>query len=805
MGWFAWRTIRLLLITGGILSLTGCFGLSQNPSKFPFFLPTGDIIPTHAKPHGFGYWSNFDPNAVNLIVRPLQKISPVRTQHVLIATVTDANGKPRRKRRVEWMVEGVGNIVEVDEAGYFPGRGYKMDNKYAVSYTNYTEHRVTRGNVDPKDDFMIRPGQTFCVITSAEEGDTNVTVYAPGIANWDKGRVYVNCRWVDATWAFPPPTSARTGTQQVLTTRVFRYSDKQPLANYKVRYRILEGPPALFVPNQTDEAVVVSDLKGNAQIAIAQVQPSLGINRVEVEIIRPPQTSGSGVGIVLAKGITTVEWLAPKVSLSVVGPPTAPIGEEIPYTINITNVGKIESQAMTVTNPIPAGYDYIRSQPDAFLDKGTLVWTLGPLPEGQAHTLQAVFRARQTGTFSNCAAVETIEGLKDEKCATTNVTEPRLAIEMAGPQTGVVGEQFTYQITIRNPGTSPAKNVVLQAKFTPGLEHLTGANPINLELGELAAGESRVVSLNLTPKQPGPQTTVVNGQADGGLTAQAQATIQISQPQMSIRINGPKKRYVGRPVEWNITVTNTGSAPIKNVLLRDPLPQQLIFDKATGNGIFKDGEVVWDLGNLAANESRTVQLTTRCGDQPAFVNHAVMATSGSGLKVEDQAGLEIRGVPALRIEAFDEGDPVEVGKQMKYQIEVTNTGSETINNVEIRAIIPQEMRPVGAKGPSQSNIKGQTILFDKVGSLDAGKTLRYTVEVEALQVGDVRFEMQLRAKSLRQAVIETESTTIISPQIASETGVRVGPPTRNTSNRDEGNSPDGGVPLLPPPALPNGK
>ena len=74
---------------------------------------------------------------------------PVRTQHVIIATIYDEKGVPRRARRVEWMLEGAGNIVEVDESGIFPGRGYKVDNKYAVSYTSYKEHRITRGNANP--------------------------------------------------------------------------------------------------------------------------------------------------------------------------------------------------------------------------------------------------------------------------------------------------------------------------------------------------------------------------------------------------------------------------------------------------------------------------------------------------------------------------------------------------------------------------------------------------------------------------------------------------------------------------------
>src|SRR5215472_8693953 len=91
--------------------LSGCFGVSQNPAYFPSLLPTEDIIRTHAKPPGPSYFTNFDPHAVRLEVRPIESTNPVRTQHLIVATVYDEKGQPRRHRRIEWMLEGVGNII----------------------------------------------------------------------------------------------------------------------------------------------------------------------------------------------------------------------------------------------------------------------------------------------------------------------------------------------------------------------------------------------------------------------------------------------------------------------------------------------------------------------------------------------------------------------------------------------------------------------------------------------------------------------------------------------------------------------
>src|SRR5262249_27574830 len=172
--------------------------------------------------------------------------APPGTPIVLVATVFDKDGQPRRDRRVEWILEGPGNIIEVDESGLYHGRGYKVDNKYAVSYTNYTSRTVTRGNTDPTDDVAICPGQTFCVISSAVPCETVVTAYAPGVFNWNQGRVTCRLIWGEGRFKFPEPAVVRSGGEYTLTTTINRLEQDGPgpLPNYRVRYRILDGTDA---------------------------------------------------------------------------------------------------------------------------------------------------------------------------------------------------------------------------------------------------------------------------------------------------------------------------------------------------------------------------------------------------------------------------------------------------------------------------------------------------------------------------------------------------------------------------------
>src|SRR5262249_9650141 len=224
----ALRWFWCVLLTAGLILSAGCSGVSRNPSYSPSRF--GELAATPLVPDGLGHSANLDHHGCHIECYPLEATNPVHTQHVLIATVFDEHGQPRRDRRVEWMLEGVGEIVEVDGGSLVTGRGQKVDNKYAVSYTDYFEHRISRNNGNPNDDFVIHPGQTWCVITSAVEGDTHVIAYAPEVPSWDKHKVFVTKHWVDAEWVFPKPAVNRFGTTHVFTTKVYRHSDGQPLA-----------------------------------------------------------------------------------------------------------------------------------------------------------------------------------------------------------------------------------------------------------------------------------------------------------------------------------------------------------------------------------------------------------------------------------------------------------------------------------------------------------------------------------------------------------------------------------------------
>jgi uncharacterized repeat protein (TIGR01451 family) len=748
-------SVGLLLAAALAVPCIGCFGVTQNPSYFPFYLPTGDIIRTHAKPPGLGYFANFDPHAVRLDVQPLESSGPTRTQFLLIATVSDENGQPRRKRRVEWLLEGVGNVVEVDESGYFAGRGYKVDNKYAVSYTDYLAHTI---KAEDGREVCIEPGQTWCVITSAAEGDTSVTVYAPEIANVERHKVFVTRHWCDAEWRFPPPAACPAGTQPVLSTQVLRASDRQPLANYHVRYRLLDGPPAQLLPTRTQEAEVTSDAAGQAKVTLAELSPRPGSNRIAVEVVR---LDASGPGVVVGRGETTIEWQAPQVAVTVTAPPTVVVGQDVPVTVTVTNPGQVPTQSVQVRAPIRDGMQYVASDPPASVDGNQLVWQLAGLSGGGSQSLRATFRVPSVGVVTATAAAQTRDGLRAESQATTRVAVAELQARIAGPTAAPLGDPVTLDVSVTNPGTGPAANVKVRAEFVAALEHESRANPLEVAIGTLEAGQTQTVPLSLTPRQAGRPYVRVLATADGNLRAEATHTLSATPRALTFSLSGPPTRYLNRPATWDVRVANAGEIPLAGVQMRVKLPAEVNYQSATGNSRLTGDEVVWSVSDLRPGERRDIQLTAT---PVRAVPHTSLTGVATAEKVPEQraeSAFEVLGMAALRVEVLPPAGSVAVGGKPVYTIRVLNQGTLAARQVAVTAVLPPPcLRPRFGTGPTVGRVEGGRVSFTPIERVEPGQTVVFRVEAEAVQAGDARVRAELRSDGAATPVVTEEATRI---------------------------------------------
>lgn len=750
-----------LLVAGGALGLAGC--RTQMPHAFTW-PASGDQIPTHPKPPEGGYYSNWDPWAVSLEVTPVEAVNPVQTQHVIIATVKDKEGKPLPNRRVEWIISqgSVGDIVEVDESGFRASRGYKVDNHYAVSHTNNGKHVLDRGNSDPSDDIHLEGGQTWCVITSPIEGTTYVTVYAPGIYDWSKHKVFVTKTWSDLEWEFPPVSTNSIGTTHDFVTRLWTRSNNSPFATYMVTYTVLDGPPAVFEPGGNATVSVPTDASGSTKVTIKQVQPAEGANNIQVDIIRPANPQSGKPAMHIATGYTTKTWIGPKIAIDKTCTGPAIVGDNVSYTITITNPSRVAATKVVVTDTIPDGVQYVSSTPAGQASGQTVTWSLGSLAGGGRTSITVQAKATRVGEFENCAEVRADAGLQSSDCCTTVVTAPKaakLAIEKRCPTEVLLCDPIEYVITVRNAGDGPAVNVKTSDKLPAGLTTTNGKDSVASNIGTLKPGEAKEVRYTVNATKTGQYNNKVTATADGGLSVEATCATIVKQPVLEVIKTGPSERYAGRPAEYEITTTNKGDAPARDTLLVDTLPAGTGFVRASDAGAMAAGKVTWKLGTLAPGASKKVTLELKAVQVGSAKNTAT-ATAYCA-EASAQTSMEIKGIAAILLDVKDVEDPIEVGANETYEIVVTNQGSTEDENVTIECLLPPEMDYVSSTGPTQAKVEGKTVKFPPAPSLGPKDKLTYKVVAKGLKAGDVRFTVVLRSDMLSDPPVqETESTKI---------------------------------------------
>ena len=696
--------------------------------------------------------------AASIDVSPAVAVNPVRTQHVLVATVRDAAGNPVSGERVEWILggESVGAIVDVDG-------GEKVDNGYAMSTTASKSYTLDRGNANPADDVTIGPGQTWAVVTSSTEGTSNIVAYAPGIANWDSHTAFATKNCMDVTWEWPVDATNRVGSPHVFSTRVLRYSDGTPLVGYIVNYEILSGPAGSFQGGgQTISAK--TDSAGVASATLNQTQPVVGMNDVEVTIIQPANEECCIPAKVIIAGVVRKTWVAPSIAILKTAPATAIEGDTFAYNLTVTNDSNLDVRGATVTDVLPDGIKYVSSSPNATASGQRLSWNLGTIEAMGSRNLTVTVQATRPGTFENCADVTAEDGsLTARSCAVTVVEKrrtPQLTITCSCPEMVLVCDPIPWRCTVTNTGDGPANDVKVTCSVPAGLSCDGQTGQTEHWIGTLGAGESRTLESTCTASATGTFTKTCVASGSNTNSAEAACTTTVKQPKLAIVKRSTRDEWkAGRPITWEITVKSVGDIAARDIVLTDMVPAGTTFKEASGGGTLQAGTVVWNLGTLEVGQERTVTMTTTA-DTIGTVRNTASVRAYCASDVAADASTRVTGVAAILLELIDVDDPIEVGGTETYVIDVTNQGSIDDTNIVIAVTLPAQQDFVSAAGASGvgHSVSGKTVTFAPLASLAPKARATYRVVVRATAEGDVRFAVKLTSDQLETPVNETEST-----------------------------------------------
>ncbi len=386
----------------------------------------------------------------------------------------------------------------------------------------------------------------------------------------------------------------------------------------------------------------------------------------------------------------------------------------------------------------------------------SLVWRLGSMVPGMSKTIHIGLTPTAIGELSPVAAVTFNRVAK----ASVAILQPRLELSVDGPAHAVIGQRSTYRLNVSNHGSGAAANVVVEAQVPAGLSADPQAQ-LRYQIGTLAAGESRHVDLPLRGLDVGNHAIAAAVYVGGAAVARTNHAVEIVRPVLNITLEGPKLRYLNRKATYVVTVENPSPIAINNVQVLGQVPQGFRFVEATGGGSFDPAvrQVAWFVGKLEPNSSATVAARLVPG---AVGDHKIAAAvrADAGVTGLTETATRVEGVSSVVIEVSDADDPVEVQGQTVYTIRLTNQGSKLARNVQVAAVLPDQMQVVSVDGPTSGAVDGDRVIFEPLETLDVGATQEYRVQVLCGGAGKLRFRAFLRTEENTDPIIEEEQTHV---------------------------------------------
>ncbi|MFQ6036064.1 MAG: hypothetical protein ACE5NM_09510 [Sedimentisphaerales bacterium] len=435
-------------------------------------------------------------------------------------------------------------------------------------------------------------------------------------------------------------------------------------------------------------------------------------------------------------------------------PREAALNESFDYSIEVTNLTNISLTDVVITEDLPNDFEFIGASPIARKDGNKLVWKIDSLAPKASRQITISGRGTDMNHLEHCTTVTHAVQVR----ARVRVVQPQLELTKTAPTEVLLCDPIPVEFVVTNSGTGTAQNVKIIDTLSAGLQTVDGRNEIVIDVGTLAAGQSQHFSSQLRATKTGIYVNKAMVSSASGMVAESMPTVtNVRQPKLKIVKTGPKRQYLGRPLAYEIMISNEGDGPAKNTIIEETIPAGVGSIEATAGAKISGTKLVWQLDTLAPNASRKVRVSYIPTTAGTLTNSAT-ATAYCAETVTASMSTSVAGIAAVHMEVIDLEDPIEVGSRTTYLITVTNQGSASDTNIRIVCALEDKIRYVSSSGATVGSIMGNTVSFAPLHSLAPKARATWRVVVRGVRPGDVRFRVTMSSDQLARPVEQTEAT-----------------------------------------------
>lgn len=448
---------------------------------------------------------------------------------------------------------------------------------------------------------------------------------------------------------------------------------------------------------------------------------------------------------------------SPALSVATAGPRTMVVGKSASYVVRVNNTSEHSARNVVVSVTVPSWAEILDSRTtsgstrlEPTQDGNSVVkWQLNQLGARDAAKMRLNIVPRDSRpfdlsvgwTFSPASAMAHIQ-----------VQEPKLDMDIVGPQDMLFGETKIYTITVSNPGTGDAENVVLSL-----MPLVPGDGPAGVrKLGLMKAGTRKIVEIELTARQSGNLKVRANATADGGLRTNSEQHVIVRRADLQVALAGPEVKYAGTPADYTLRVANVGDATASNVTVYTVLPAgaKLLASSDGAQLDNSNSRVTWQVGNLRPGAVKNLHLQAElisAGNNRLEVR----ARADKELSATQSIVTAVESLADLKLIVDDPKGAVPVGTNCEYMIRVVNRGTKAAEHVNVVAYFSEGIEPLSAQG-WRADIDSGQVVFESIRRLGPGQEMVFKVTAQAERSGNhvLRAELECSEPETRLATEE---------------------------------------------------
>ncbi len=232
-------------------------------------------------------------------------------------------------------------------------------------------------------------------------------------------------------------------------------------------------------------------------------------------------------------------------------------------------------------------------------------------------------------------------------------------------------------------------------------------------------------------------------------------------PMLELTKGGPETAVLGERVTYHILVKNTGDGDATGVVVRDTIPEGMMFLSSQPGAKVSGDTVSWNLGTLHAGDSVSITLVLKASRAGCWTDMA-RATSVEEL-VDEASATTCVIAPSIEIEKTGPAELTQ-GTNGTYTITVRNTGESTLTDVRVTDQIPQGM---GYVSSSLVGTQADNQVSWGLGSLSSGQQRTISLTLKGETAGTWTNSASVTCD---EGVTDTDSATtrVIAPSVEIE-------------------------------------